>query len=1150
MAVPTSSDHRHQLSREGVRRWARSSAHLYSGVKLGRLGLYFLLVAVTVTATRVDWRGVPAVVGHVSLAVGAVALAALAADYKTHPQTWGKRDVVPKPLWADRSGRREVDFVLRWVALVALVSAGLVYGARASLPPGTDSIIDVELAGSALAWEDMGVAPGVLREALAFDFLFIAAYVILLGLLALWAGSYYRLEWVRRSRRVVCFAVVLAGALDAVENALLWQGSHDRWPTVVWAMAATAAWAKFILLAVAVGYVAVGFQSWVSTPTLLRHLLWEETDKPRSQRMDENAASRRTVGEATTAHAPARLGIALSGGGIRAASISLGALQRLEAEGRSPLGPPLGWQDAAAVTAISGGSNMAAAWSITRSRLRRPRPDEYGDAGDTDLQRNPQQRGDPRPWSMDLGQHAMTAEEQHLLRNLGYLASNRPRGDTKDPSAASTQAADSRPSSPYRPAAVATVVTGFTVNVLLLLMGIWVLVRPLGWVFRAASGPSCAAGDLACLSGSPHLVTPGLVWTGIGFGSLLAWVVVARRVSRGSDRVRWRRRLLFAAQSLAYGSLALGVFLLTLLGLFPFAMEWAHELQWGTVSLASVAGLLGTVAAVGRLLLKPAARFAPQLGGVIALALVTFLAAVWAAGAAVTPPTLDGWGAGSIRPWVAAVAVLAAAYLFVSPESWSLAAFYRSKLRRAYATYRLAGDRVQPYADDTVATEDAVKEPGLADFETRAHSPAGTPLVVCAATTVSSRAVRTHYGIPALSVTFNPDRVTLHVPVDDLGDYLTYETSTRHLDQLGRAFGKRVTTMFAVAISSAAVSPAMGRFRVGLTSMLLTLGNVRLGVWVPNPRFTSSMAERLGETAQREEGSKGEAAVEERTRELLRETSYPMTRLGYLVKEFLGVHDLSDPFLYMTDGGHWENTGLVEMLRRPDITEIVCIDADSGPGDATRSVSKAIELAALECAVSVHLHLDVLRAELGGTNAPDYCARTVNLGVFQRKQDGRLGVIWYAKPGLTRDMPAELLAYRESHHDFPRITTLDQFFDTATFLAYRNLGRYNAAQLRRARTRLVELLGHVPEAPSGTPVVERLYAAQRESPGITPYDDWLVQELTRAAAALHVDEDSFCGDVLASLIAPPDDAQVPPQAARSRSAGSRRVSHEAHGQGR
>ena len=265
------------------------------------------------------------------------------------------------------------------------------------------------------------------------------------------------------------------------------------------------------------------------------------------------------------------------------------------------------------------------------------------------------------------------------------------------------------------------------------------------------------------------------------------------------------------------------------------------------------------------------------------------------------------------------VGLLAVVHFGGAAEFWSLAAFYRGKLRAGFATYRENG-RVRAYDNNSTPSPGNRIEPDLSTL--LAHqSPGdgGTPLTICASATIAGREVRTHYGIPALSMTFSPTTVRLFSPLEENGLWQKYECSTADMASLMPSPGPRLTTMLAVGLSGAAVSPAMGRFKVGPVSMLLAFANVRLGTWVPNPRYATRLAA---------EGKR-----------------LPRPGLGYLLKEFLGFHDHSDLFLYVTDGGHWENTALVELLRTSHHREIVCVDADSGPGNLAGSISKAIDLA-------------------------------------------------------------------------------------------------------------------------------------------------------------------------------------------------------------
>jgi len=281
--------------------------------------------------------------------------------------------------------------------------------------------------------------------------------------------------------------------------------------------------------------------------------------------------------------------------------------------------------------------------------------------------------------------------------------------------------------------------------------------------------------------------------------------------------------------------------------------------------------------------------------------------------------------------------------------------------------------------------------------------------------------------------------------------------------------------MYTVGLSGAAVSPAMGRFRIGPISMLLAFFNVRLGLWIPNPRYAGTLAAH--------------------------DVALPRPGLGYLLKEFIGFHDPSDLYLYVTDGGHWENTGLVELLRTRMLDEIVCVDADSGPGNTAKSISKAIDLAQLECAANISINLDALRSDPMPSPGRDYSRRSVNLGLVRRRVDGRerLSLLWYCKPALTTDMPPQLLAYREVDPTFPRVSTVNQFFHVAQFAAYRELGRYNARMIQRARSVLAERVADHASYESF-----RMSGASPDETDVVEYDDgvpgspaerWVLDEL-------------------------------------------------------
>ncbi len=962
--------------------------------------------------------------------------------------------------------------ILLLAGLVSLVVAGGLL-AFDDVRVGNRGIAALELVGNAadagaMGREHVGVG-------LVLDLFLIIGYALVLRWAVLFLGRFYRLHLARDTwRRRVAMLVLVAAALDLVEDVFLLWGVASKYDESwglawVWPAAAIAAWGKFLLLVVVAAYVAGAVLIVVSGPwlrmsprmawrrlTSFASLLWSDPPHEQHEMLDRLAVDE-----------PRKFGIALSGGGIRASSITLGALQVLERPEKRPemggdtgreMGPGMGWGRADAVTAISGGSNMASAWSISRGAIEVDGA-LYGP-------------NSPRAWASEDDWAPMSLEERHLLLNLGYLVARSPRGDDQDPispyrptqesalavsptEVAAAAAAPSRVAS-TRPSAYATVFTGFVINAAVLLLSLWLITQVVGRIFDWLAGPPFPCGaypgperQFECLKGSPLLVRPALITLALGLLGIIVWVILAKLL-KGDSLV------LKGLQAASTGLLGGGAFLLVVLVLLPYAMWAVGWVTSGGASLGSAVAALGSLGAVLRVLMKPAAKFAPVLGGIAFFALLVFLAAWWSYGAATTPELSDTWSLGGLGGWLLVLGVLVVVHLAATPEWWSLAGFYRGKLRLAYATYRTHGaggaEVLRTYKnDDEIESPADVPEPSFHAFVPRGLNPDGTPLTVCATATVSNRSVRTHYNIPAMSTTFSPDQVTMFVPLDDQGRFGEWACDTEHLDSVHNTRGTpRLTTMLAIAIASAAVSPAMGKFRIGPTSMLLTFANIRLGVWMPNPRYA-----RYAEHG----------------------VQFPRVRLPYLFKEFISLHDPSDAYVYLTDGGHWENTGLVELLRKGDFREIVCIDADPGPGDAVKSISEAIDLAALECAAKVSINLDPMRASPASSRKPEYSERSVNVGIFQLA-DNSVGVLWYAKPALVTDMPAALLAFRETHPSFPRVSTLNQFFDTSTFVAYRNLGRFNARVIRQARTELVAALTAYPGFAGFTTIIDPHWAVK------------------------------------------------------------------------
>jgi hypothetical protein len=989
--------------------------------------------------------------------------------------------------------RPTIDGPLAWIgrlAVVAVVVVAALFSARLigssadlACPRSGDqssgagrgsAIVALELAGTPARADNVlaacGASAGTARTALYRDFGFIAFYGVVLAVgVAYFGPRGFRVKALRQRSKALVIAVVVAAGLDVVENLALLRflgiDSGSRWAKVLAGGAATAAWGKFVLLFVVLLYLVIAMAGYVVTPR------WVVERRDRLTRFREASgtdfhplgALKQTLltagsprGTATDGEEPpsgfvgrnvpdrpdvTRRGIALSGGGIRSASFGLGALQTLEGRG------DLRWDAVQRVTAVSGGAYLAGAWTIARG-----------------LQPTP--AASPAPWAEG------SPEETHLRRNLGYLLK----------------------ASGGVPGALFTLLVGLAINVAVLVLLLLVLARTVGLVVGSCvvSPQLRVPGDLgaACMqlapgtSGDLPLVggyqwTPALVWLGLGASMSLVWLAL------GKLR-KWAipRRVGAAAGRMVLPAIGIGGVLFVVLCAVPWAMvrlpevfnhlageqstvpqAGAAETQSILSSALKLAVAAGVVGAIVKAVKDPLAKRASKLGGVLLAFLAVLVGLEWARNAAVGDP----WP--NLVATALVLGVWLLAYWGTSSEWWSMAPFYRARLRRAFATYRdpatsppAAGPapgldpEARAYEDgDEPIDEGDGSGPGRVEPSVYRYQPAagGPEIEICCAMTVSDNSVKTHYGIPALSFRISPTKVEFFIPRTADQVAASYSCTPYQIEQLSHRWDStRLTTMAAVGMSGAAFSPAMGRMSMGSTDALLAFANLRLGVWVPNPRYASVLPVT---DAPPVAGDGTDPALRAK-----HWPSYPRVRPGYLLKELIGLHDTDDLYVYVTDGGHWENTSIVEQLRVGDLVEIVCLDGSGVAIDKLTSFAEAIDLAPLECdGVSIDARLDAMRAVPAEGGAPPYAERCCTIALA--RGEDFISLLWYAKPILTRDNEARLLAYWERDKRFPAHGTIDQFFDEEQFECYRLLGVAAAEEIAQARISLVFLLMNQPQ---------------------------------------------------------------------------------------
>lgn len=234
----------------------------------------------------------------------------------------------------------------------------------------------------------------------------------------------------------------------------------------------------------------------------------------------------------------------------------------------------------------------------------------------------------------------------------------------------------------------------------------------------------------------------------------------------------------------------------------------------------------------------------------------------------------------------------------------------------------------------------------------------------------------------------------------------------------------------AVAVSGAAVSPNMGYYSSPLVTFLMTLFNVRLGWWLGNP---GKAGERGGTKYYQLANPKSSA--------------YP------IVAEALGLTDDENNYVYLSDGGHFENLGLYEMvLRRNSL--IVVSDASDDFDFKFDNLGNAIRKIRIDFGIPVEfdaMHIYPRAAGHGGA----FCAvGRVEYSRVDRVEgtdaEGRPveipapdGAIIYIKPVFYgASEPRDIYHYAHANDRFPHESTVDQWFSEEQFESYRSLGMY------------------------------------------------------------------------------------------------------------
>jgi predicted acylesterase/phospholipase RssA len=339
----------------------------------------------------------------------------------------------------------------------------------------------------------------------------------------------------------------------------------------------------------------------------------------------------------------------------------------------------------------------------------------------------------------------------------------------------------------------------------------------------------------------------------------------------------------------------------------------------------------------------------------------------------------------------------------VSINNFSMHAFYRNRLVRCYlGAARPKERRPHPFTgfdpdDDRIHLQDLKTEKGYAG---------PYPILNTALNLVKGEQLAWQQR-KAASFAFTP-----------LGVGYEVDAATKKKANLSHAgyrrtekYSPEVSLGTAMAISGAAASPNMGYHSSRPLAFLMTVFNVRLGWWFGNPRHNKSW-----------------------------KSPRPAWGLLYLLFELLGKTDDTRGYVYLSDGGHFENLGIYELVRRRCRFIMACDaaeDRDMKFGD----LGNAIEKCRTDFGVDIEIDVERLRRQKESHRS--WRHGVVGTIHYEKSHPSTPpGTLVYLKSSLTGDEPTDVLRYAAQNPEFPHQPTANQWFNESQFESYRMLGQH------------------------------------------------------------------------------------------------------------
>ena len=231
-----------------------------------------------------------------------------------------------------------------------------------------------------------------------------------------------------------------------------------------------------------------------------------------------------------------------------------------------------------------------------------------------------------------------------------------------------------------------------------------------------------------------------------------------------------------------------------------------------------------------------------------------------------------------------------------------------------------------------------------------------------------------------------------------------------------------ITVGTAVTISGAAANPNMGYSSSPVLGFLMAIFNVRLGAWLGNTN-------QHGDKAYTHPG--------------------PRHAIVPLFAEMFGLTNSRRHYVNLSDGGHFDNFGLYEIVLRR-CRQVLVSDARQDGSFSFEDLGNSIRKIRVDFGINITFDkIQIL------PNTPEKEGLCCALGrIHYSEVDGTSpeddGILIYIKPtlrGRGAQFPYDIYSYSKQSMTFPHESTVDQWFSESQFESYRALGSHIVSQL-------------------------------------------------------------------------------------------------------